>query len=201
MNIETISMPKHEAVAKIAAYRNALKTTADKEYAQALQGYRALAKGTVLIDPFQAIRDAGWDDLCRPRLAIARADQRRIELSYNKEWAKDTYGSSIERATGVLFNAHDLSWRHKDRQIGVRDMKPSPWRKALPRVEAIVPMIPADVLPKRGKTSQWYILWEAEWQNVPPRDPLLLKPIGGNLYAVLASWDLTELERKIIARR
>ena len=28
---------------------------------------------------------------------------------------------------------------------------------------------------------------------------MLLKPIGGNLYAVIAQWDLTEIERMIIA--
>jgi hypothetical protein len=44
------------------------------------------------------------------------------------------------------------------------------------------------------------ILWEAEWQHVPS-DPLLLRHITGPLYAVLASWDLTELERAVLSRR
>jgi hypothetical protein len=30
-------------------------------------------------------------------------------------------------------------------------------------------------------------------------DPILLRPIGGDLYAVVAQWDLTEIERTIIA--
>lgn len=201
MNVETITMPKSEAVAKIAAYRNALKTQANKEYEQALQGYKALAKGTVLIDPFQAIREAGWDDECRPKLAMARADQRRIRLDYVNQTQKDGLGIWKYRATGVRFIASGLSWRSKDYQITVRDLKAGTWLQSLPSVEAIVPMIPADVYPKRGKPEQWYILWEAEWENVPPKDPLLLKPIGGTLYAVLAAWDLTELERKIIAGR
>lgn len=32
-------------------------------------------------------------------------------------------------------------------------------------------------------------------------DPALLKHIGGDLYAVLATWDLTELERSVLGGR
>jgi hypothetical protein len=38
-----------------------------------------------------------------------------------------------------------------------------------------------------------------QWEPVPPTDPALLKHIAGDLYAVLAVWDLTELERAVIA--
>ena len=39
------------------------------------------------------------------------------------------------------------------------------------------------------------------WRAVPPRDPYLLKPIGGDLYAVIAERNLTELERSIMGAR
>lgn len=45
------------------------------------------------------------------------------------------------------------------------------------------------------------ILWEAEWQAVPPKDPALLRHLGGDLYAVVAVWDLTELERAVLGGR
>ena len=44
------------------------------------------------------------------------------------------------------------------------------------------------------------ILWEAEWETVP-RDPLLLRHLAGGLYAVMASWDLTPLERAVLKGR
>lgn len=203
MNVETITMPKTEAVAKIAAYRKFLKSRANEEYEAALRGYEELAKGTPLIDPFQAIREAGWGEKFRPRLAIARADQKTIRLTHRTQISQTEAGHWVTRATGVFFNAGQLTLRSKDGQIAVENMPPTAWVDHIPDAKAIVPMIPADVYPKRGHGSpkDWYILWEAEWQNVPPKDPLLLKPIGGNLYAVLAAWDLTELERKIIARR
>jgi hypothetical protein len=66
---------------------------------------------------------------------------------------------------------------------------------------AMVPMVPPDVLPPRGADlSKHFILWEVEsWDVSPPVDPILLRPIGGDLYAVVAQWDLTEIERTIIA--
>lgn len=195
MNVETIAMPKAEAVAKIAAYRKFLKSRANEEYEQALKGYEELAKGTVLVDPFQAIREAGWDDKGRPLLAICRADSKHCWFKWSNDWSKL-----------LTFAKSDPGWgsEHRHVHVSVDNMPLRPSGSGIiSRDRAIVPMIPADVYPKRGNGSpkDWYILWEAEWQNVPPKDPLLLKPIGGNLYAVLAAWDLTELERKIIARR
>ncbi len=46
--------------------------------------------------------------------------------------------------------------------------------------------------------SKRVILWEADWQAAPV-DPLLLLPIGGDLYAVEAAWDLSPLERAVIS--
>jgi hypothetical protein len=62
-------------------------------------------------------------------------------------------------------------------------------------------MVPPDVMPARGcDLSKHFVLWEVEnWDAAPPIDPILLRPIGGNLYAVVAQWDLTEVERMIIA--
>ena len=33
-------------------------------------------------------------------------------------------------------------------------------------------------------------------QSLPPYDPYLLRPLGGDLYAVVHEWDLTEIERR-----
>ncbi|MGH3300400.1 MAG: hypothetical protein ACRDOK_01755 [Streptosporangiaceae bacterium] len=37
--------------------------------------------------------------------------------------------------------------------------------------------------------------------QVPPRDPALLRWIRGDLWAVVAQWDLTELERAVLSSR
>lgn len=40
-----------------------------------------------------------------------------------------------------------------------------------------------------------------EWAPVPPTDPFLLRHLGGTLYVVLAQWDLTPLEKAVLAGR
>jgi hypothetical protein len=64
----------------------------------------------------------------------------------------------------------------------------------------MVPPVPPGLQPKFG-LGNYHILWEAEWEMVAPKDPALLKHIGGDLYAVLATWDLTEIERTVLAGR
>ena len=64
-----------------------------------------------------------------------------------------------------------------------------------------MPLVPIDLRPKRG-LANYHILWEAIWQNVPPVDPLLLRRVGpGDLWIVVAAWDLTEVEQAALAAR
>jgi len=48
--------------------------------------------------------------------------------------------------------------------------------------------------------ADYFVLWEAVWQELPPTDPMLLRHPTGHLYAVLAVWDLTEIERAVMAQ-
>jgi len=73
-------------------------------------------------------------------------------------------------------------------------------RAAHRRYKAMVPPVPPKFRPSTSLTN-FHILWEAEWQQHAPVDPALLRHIGGDLYAVLAIWDLTELERTVLMRR
>jgi DNA-binding Lrp family transcriptional regulator len=68
-----------------------------------------------------------------------------------------------------------------------------------PTSRAIVPLIPPKLRPA-GNLSKYCILWEADWFR-PPGDPLLLRHLAGTLYAVLAVWDLTELEQAVLGAR
>src|SRR5262249_17862424 len=77
------------------------------------------------------------------------------------------------------------------------------------RVEgyALVPMIPLDGRPRTGVPEKAYIRWEVEqWSDrrldvAPDIDPYLLKHVTGSLYAVIAEWNLTEIERSIMRAR
>lgn len=198
MNVRTIEMDPKVAAGKLSALARMLKRQPNNEEWKAAQaGYRALERGTPLIDPFKAIREAGWDENGMPRLAMMRANRKRVTC-FASSWQLRFDGSrwpTREDSRGWAGN-----WRQRSDLHLCVDVDGMPRRDmGATRGTAIVPSIPADVYPERGHGTpkDWFILWEADWVAAPV-DPMLLKRIGGNLYAVLAQWDLTELERAIL---
>lgn len=191
MNVETIQLPRAQARAKIEAWRHRLDRNPDPkarlEYEAALAGYRALARGTPVLDLGEVFRAVPVDAKGRPALAIARADARTVQLDTST-------GRFIFGSDGNLYPRSNAAW-------GTRFEIHSPQAQNRPLYyTAIVPMIPPEVGPKRIDLRRHAILWEAAWESVPV-DPMLLRPLAGNLYAVIAAWDLTPLERAVIAGR
>lgn len=72
---------------------------------------------------------------------------------------------------------------------------------------AMVPVTPPKHRPRpNANMSKLLVLWEADdwtWRTTPqpPGDPALLQHVAGDIYAVLATWDLTELERLVLSGR
>lgn len=197
MDLHPMTMPEEAAQAAFKEYRGAFLAERNRIDGELMRGYKALAEGKQLIRLTETITAGGVDDLGRPRLAIARADEQQItferggdgSISFTPErW------SNI-RANDRVFNlpAGTLP-RHTE---GTPFDNGSSWR-------AILPIIPPRLRPPHA-VSNYHILWEATWEkrNVrrAPRDPALLKHIGGDLYAVLAIWDLSDLERAVLEMR
>jgi len=78
----------------------------------------------------------------------------------------------------------------------------TPPGKGSSRSSTIVPTIPPRHRPGRHRLHLFHVLWEVEqWTMTPPRDPALVRHIRGDLWAVHAVWDLTELERAVLSQR
>jgi len=185
------------------AYRNLVKegrATEDDEIL--MRSYKALSQGKRVLDLRETLKIGGLNDRYEPRLAISRADQPHIVFEHFSSVDRWCYvpdrrvrkppfadGRAVSVPTGV-YPAIDGHGRLPD--IGKEQ-----WRF---RIRAAVPPIPAQFRPAGG-LAPFHILWEAEWQPIAPKDPILLKRIGGYLYAVLAQWDLTELERAVLGAR
>lgn len=186
MNVNTISMKPMEAKAAYEQYRNAVKLRHNEEDAAIAAGYRVLAQGKSVINVREAISQAGVDEQHHPKLAIARADAKHVFYrGYNSgscrfvtnDWARTIRGGFIEYPDGTLPVRTDGGWSI--------DLK------------AIVPNVPPGLRPA-GALRRYFILWEADWKRVP-HDPMLLRHLGGELFAVLAVWDLTEIERAVLS--
>ena len=151
-----------------------------------------MASGRVLIRALDSIKQAGLDELGRPKRAIARADHKRVALG-------------IGPREDACFAP--MAWSNK---FGGRWVMTQHRSMAVPglRIEqhvrhdwaAVVPLIPVHLRP-RAAIENYHVLWEAEWTAQPPVDPMLLRRMTGDLWIVVAAWDLTEVERAAMASR
>jgi hypothetical protein len=195
MNIETIIMDPEVARQAFRDYRAAVKLNRDdrrrKEDEQMAAAYKAVSKGLAVLDLHRVMKQAGVLASHYPVLAIARADQEHCEAKIYQDGSarfahdRDAFWSSRRFARGKVTNVPAGTFPVSDRTINAR---------------AMVPSIPSALRPK-ANLSNYHILWEAVWEPTPPVDPLLLKHLGGALYAVLAAWDLTKIEQAVLRGR
>jgi hypothetical protein len=192
MNVPTLTMPVDLAREKYEQYKAALDGSEPKpEDANILLGYKALAQGKQLCDLHEVFRTCPLDDKKLPRFAIARASW---------EWCHFNMDSSF----AIFAGRAEHRWTRRGKRphghlrIPLGTMPRGIVAERYP--QAIVPIIPAPIRPK-GNLSRYTILFEAEWKAVAPTDPLLLSKLTGSLYVILAAWDLTELERAVLAGR
>lgn len=166
---------------------------------EVMRAYQLLAKGRLIIKALESIAKAGVGEDGLPKLALTSATAKSCILE------RHVNGGATMKATD--------NWRAKanvyDWRAGTFTFPPDtfPWgwdrksRVSRSRHLATPPIIPAYLRPKRG-LANYHVLWEAEWEPLPPRDPYLLRRIGkADLWLVVAHWDLTEVERAALATR
>jgi hypothetical protein len=200
MELSTIEMPKEQAEARLKAYRALLKTERTQQDERIAAGYRVLARGLPIIKLSESIAAGGFHDNGLPRIAIARADSQDcwVERESWPEPGAFVYSTEAPRwdrlpNRGAMVNSLTVRIRITE------EMEVPKWQKRIGHT--IMPIIPPEHRPKPHRLHLFHILWEVEaWELMPPKDPALLRWIGGDLWSVVATWDLTELERAVLSR-
>lgn len=193
MQAAVIDENQWQAREKYAEYLKAVKERHSAEYEALKNAYREISRGNQVIDLIETFRRTGTDHLHRPRLAVARADGRLC-------WFRWRSRNGPNHPTFSIVNDF-WSGRQGTRRISLplsTFATPFDLRSRI-SLRAVIPTIPPSLTPA-GKLNRYFILWEAEWESVPI-DPMLLAPLGKNLYRVLATWDLTPLERAVLSDR
>lgn len=207
MDVHAVTMEPEAAGAAFKEYRAAFMAERNRIDGELMRGYKALANGKTLISLTEAIQAGGVDDFGRPRIAIARADEQQIEMRRTRlggvvyhpdNWrrlrASDRVLSLPDGTLPELTSAQEV---HKTRtNWGGTD---AAWNQLW---AARTPFIPPQYRPPHALTN-YHLLWEAEWRiaaGAQRLDPMLLRRIGGDLFAVVAAWDLTEIEKLVLAR-
>lgn len=203
MDVEAMEIPKEQAQEEYEAYKEALKTHKDQYISDMKALYGHMRHGRAVLDIYKAFEDAGVNEKNEPKLAICRADSKMCFCTSYKE--------------GRVTFLHDRGfpsadqWRRGHWKVSKSDvslpngtLKHENWKDRWEmNLQTLVPTIPARFLNVlRTSLQNYFVLWEVEeWKRVPPRDPMLLKRITPNMFVVLATWDLTELERAVIKGR
>lgn len=180
-----LDMPKSKALELYRAYKTHQSYQKPEDY-EIMRTYQLIAQGNVVIQALESIRIAGLNEDGFPNLSIMRADQKECFLSMGP-------------SGNAEFTSH--RWRSAERNrvnlpsgsfVGVKN-----WING----HTLVPIIPIHLRPKRG-LANYHVLWEAEWKRLPPGDPYLLRQIGkGDMWLVVAAWDLTDVERSAMRTR
>ena len=211
MQVEELALPRRQAEKEFNALKKAFKRNAklrkEEVRKDLLAVYGHLRHGKKIIDVPESFRKAGLNKDGDSRLAICRADGKQcfclkvedgsaiFSMKRLDRWnrtPRKTYGD-------VRLPSGTFQWLPKDSTLPV-----STYNIKSQVVQCLVPIIPAKILVKEVRASlrNYHVLWEVEeWKPVPPKDPILLKKLTPNLFGVLATWDLTPLERAIIRGR
>ena len=211
LEVEQLAIPKKRAEEEFQALRQVIRQSKrvklDEIYLDFQKIYGHLRHGKKIIDIYESFKKAGLNEDGDPKLALVRADGKTCFC------CKRENGSA-------LFSMKQLNWQARYRDYPPRKTynevavpegtfafpKESP-HGTTPKnqfIQTLVPVIPAKILVAEVKVllKNFHILWEVEkWKPVPPRDPILVKRLTPNLFGVLATWNLTKLERAVIRGR
>lgn len=202
MNVSTIAVSQDQAISKIESIKALKRPQRTDEDDALLALFTAVRKhNSRVVDLGKAFKQTGLNELGQPKLAIARADwgdvffyprrQTRLVGKRNYESIRWVAGTGTFGSTGEFHHHAYVS------NISLpRDTFPDNLL-ATSYIKSPVPHVPAEHRPKYHLRN-YHILFEVEKWSEYPVDPFLLKHITGNIYVVLAEWDLTEVEASIL---
>jgi hypothetical protein len=177
MDVQKLSMDQYQARDLYRTYQeNRGHMTADDRAIAAI--YKRIAQGKLVIRALASITAAGLDAVGLPKLAIMRADQRKVQCHMSRDEVTFVAGGSRARSMNVRCAMPGAKWDNRDRV-------------------ASVPLIPVHLRPRKA-IDKYHVLWEADWDQYPV-DPYLLRRMGADAWVVVAAWDLTPVERAVMA--
>lgn len=201
MNVPLIEITKNEALTKLKDYKFLNKSQKTREDERLESLYKAVSKGARVVNVSAAFQYSGLNEKGQPRLAIARADWRTVffhprkTLTNGDGWLSPSW--NVDGA-GVFSDSDRFNERAYSKIVSLPRNTFSD-KLATRVIGSRVPHIPPKIRPK-FHLRNFYILFEVENWNEYPVDPYLLRRIEGNLFVVIAEWELTKLEASLLSQ-
>lgn len=199
-------MKPEEAEVHYKEYLELVKTRKEKYLEDLKKTYHHLSKDHKVLDIFEVFKNAGVDERGEPKLGIAPASAKEIIFK------KGSMGSGTFTATDrwsrayksdVYLPTNTFPTFPEEHNGAIRRYRLDTGTVPRADIESLVPVIPAHILPE-GDLKNYYILFEVkEWYEPKKASyskggPYLLKRINNNAFAVLAEWDVTDLEVAVL---
>lgn len=201
MEIESVDMTIEEAENAYKKYAELVKIREEKSLEILKQATYHLSQGRKVLNIFDSIKQGGVDGNKEPKLAIGRADWGTVFFTKHRgksgAFGSERVGSNWGKVDSVRLpvNYFDDEWDQIMHTWGSEPKRPT--------VKSPIPIIPGELMPE-GKLKNYYILFEVgQWEEDLSRrrigdDPLLLRRLSENMFVVLASWDVSPLEKAIL---
>lgn len=230
MNLETVTIPRAEARQSYLDYRREAKRTNDdlarRELEQIARAFRIASKEEIALIALSPTLSRGGL-VTRTHVARHFHDGEQVErrthyavpaIAVAPVEARFCWTLGVQGDGSVQFSdsvGRDRRYRRGVVRVQAGSFELPPgfqpgrdvheigrWQGAW---STMVPVVPPKHRPGRGY-GQCHVLFEAEewtWSTLPapPGDPALLRHVGGDIYAVLAQWDLSPLEQLVLSGR
>lgn len=191
--------PEHVAE-QVKRYEGFATLTRDDR--KVLKTLKAIEEGRALISLSETLTRAGvapgFNHI--PALALAPPGMKRVRCRVEKSGAV-TYRQISQLAALVQRSSSRPFFNFSDSKFCSPGATAGSWWSA----DALVPPCPPEVrLGHDLKDKDTFILFEAKWTNVNQHrpftiDPALIQRVQGDVFAVLAVWELTAIEAAALA--
>ena len=195
MNVPLINVSAYEALNKLEDYRWLNEKQKTREDERLMSLYKAVANGARVINVAAAFKFAGLNAKGQPRLAIARADLKLCW--FHPRRGEGRYGWN-NPGSGGFNDCSQWRWNHTAKNFNLPRNTFDNEKLTESTLRTRVPHIPPHVRPTIHLRN-FHILFEVEKWDEYPTDPYLLRRIDGNLFVVVAEWELTELEAALLS--
>lgn len=203
MDAQHVTVDRKEALALYRKYKEHAAYSEPVDW-EIQRTYQLLAQGKVVIKAIESVRLGGLNEKGLPKLALGPATAAACHIHRERNgsmvMAPDD-GFWMSRGESRRFRFAEETFAFPVQTFPIREYDGKRYYGHTSAHRAMTPIVPIHLRPKRG-LENYHILWEAEWERVVPKDPYLLRRIGkGDLWLVVAHWDLTEVERAALATR
>jgi len=206
MNVEVLALSKEKAKEEYEAWKQLVRESRVQYAKDFLSLYAHMKHGGKVVDVWEAMKTAGLNEDGDPRLAIVRADSKHVRFHKTTEWEND---KKLPVGEFYRYDNNGKRWREWKLDVKIPKGYFPEWKRdkngwiERERIETSAPIIPARIMNalRSHNLANYHILWEVEKWNAVPKDPILLKRVTPNMFLVLATWNLTKLERAVIRGR